>query len=752
MVAANETLMRQVASYLPDDRVQVVRDALAFASEVHTGQSRRSGSPYIDHPVSIAQFLAELTLDATTLAAALLHDVVEDCGVTIAEVESRFGADVARLVDGVTKLTKFDTLAGGGSAERKPGAENARAESIRKMLVAMAEDIRVVLIKLADRLHNMKTLGALPPARRVAIAQETLDIYAPLAARLGIWNIKWQLEDLAFRHLQPNRYRAISRLLASKRQAREEYVQQVTEVLKRELTRAGLEAEVTGRPKNIYSIYQKTQTYAAQGKEFSDIYDLFAVRVLVSTLPDCYGALGVVHALWRPLPGQFDDYVANPNQNMYQSLHTTVRCIGGVPIEVQIRTQQMHQVAEYGVAAHWRYKDAAASKDVRFDEKMTWVRQLLEWQREVGGAEEFLESVKTDIFQDQVYVYTPKGDIKELPAGSTPIDFAYRIHTDLGHGCIGAKVNGKLMALDSQLRNGDTVEVLTSKIARGPSLDWLNLHLGYAKTANARQSIRAWFRRQEREANIQRGRELLKRELRRLSADVNEKQVARLFKLETVDELLAALGSGGISTAQVASRLSGQHAVQTAQEPAPLMPLMEPTSGVQVLGIGEMLTRMGQCCHPLPGDEIVGYVTRVRGVTVHRKDCPNLRVEADRDRLVPVAWGHSQSLYPVRLRIEAWDRVGLLRDISSTVSAEGVNIAAVVTQEQDDSTVLTHLTLHVKGMEQLNRLFSRLEDVRGVTSIVRETSTQVASKGKDRSVFKHGGAAARGPKSETVRG
>ena len=742
MVAASETLMRQVASYLPDDRVQVVRDALDFASELHAGQSRRSGSPYIDHPVSIAQFLAELTLDATTLTAALLHDVVEDCGVTIAEVESRFGTDVARLVDGVTKLTKLDLLAGSGPTERKPRAESARAESIRKMLVAMAEDIRVVLIKLADRLHNMKTLGAMPPARRVAIAQETLDIYAPLAARLGIWNIKWQLEDLAFRYLQPNRYRAISRLLASKRQAREEYVQQVTEVLKRELTRAGFEAEVTGRPKHIYSIFLKTQAYAAQGKEFSDIYDLFAVRVLVATVQDCYGALGVIHSLWHPFPGQFDDYVANPSQNMYQSLHTTVRCIGGVPIEVQIRTHQMHQVAEYGVASHWRYKEATASKDVRFDEKMTWVRQLLEWQREVGGAEEFLESVKTDIFQDQVYVYTPKGDIKELPSGSTPIDFAYRIHTELGHRCIGAKVNGKLAALDSQLRSGDTVEVLTSKVARGPSLDWLNPHLGYAKTANARQSIRTWFRRQEREANIQRGRELLKRELRRLSAGVNERQVARLFKLETLDELLAALGSGGITTSQVASRLSGQQDVQTAPESVPLVPLTGPTSGVQVLGIGDLLTRMGQCCHPLPGNEIVGYVTRVRGVTVHRKDCPNLRVEAEQERLVPVSWGHTKSLYPVRLNIEAWDRVGLLRDISSTVSAEGVNIAAVVTQEQDDSTVVTRLTLHVTGMEQLSRLFSRLEDVRGVTSIVRETNAELPSRAKTKSAPKRRGTAA----------
>ena len=716
--------MEKVASYLPEDRVRLVQDALDLASKLHAGQSRRSGGPYIGHPVSIAEFLADLTLDATTLAAALLHDVVEDCGVTVAEIEAQFGADVARLVDGVTKLTKLDLMAGADSADPKPVADSASAESIRKMLVAMAEDIRVVLIKLGDRLHNMQTLGAMPPARRAAIAQETLDIYAPLAARLGISNIKWQLEDLAFRHLQPNRYRAISRLLASKRQAREEYIEQVTEVLKRELTRAGFRAEVTGRPKHIYSIYQKSQAYAAQGKECSDIYDLFAVRVHVPNIQDCYGALGVVHSLWHPVPGQFDDYIASPRQNMYQSLHTTVRCIGGVPIEVQVRTHQMHQLAEYGVAAHWRYKEASASKDIRFDEKMTWVRQLLEWQREIGGAEEFLESVKTDIFRDQVFVYTPNGDIKELPAGSTPIDYAYRIHTEIGHRCIGAKVNGKLMALDSQLRNGDTVEVLTSKVARGPSLDWLNPHLGYTKTANARQSIRSWFRRQEREANIQRGRDILKKELRRLSAGVDEREVAKLLKMESVDDLLAALGSGGVTTAQLASRLTPHHDTPSVPESLSLVPRQQPAPSVRVLGVGDLLTRMGQCCNPQPGDAIIGYVTRIRGVTVHRKDCANLRVEAERERLIPVTWGDTQSLYPVRLSIEAWDRVGLLRDLSATVSAEGVNIASVVTDERDDGIVVTHLTIHVAGMEQLSRLFSRLDDVRGVTGIVRVTGAQ----------------------------
>ena len=712
-------LLEKVQAYLPPDKVRLIQDAGEFANQLHAGQSRRSGEPYFDHPLSTAHFLADLSLDGTTLAAALLHDVVEDCGVTIDELSQRFGADVARLVDGVTKLTKLDLVAGDDREGPALTRDGAQAASLRKMLVAMAEDIRVVLIKLADRLHNMKTLGAMRPTRRVAIAQETLDIYAPLANRLGIWSIKWQLEDLAFRYLQPNQYRAISRLLDSKREAREKYVQQVTEVLKRELARAGIQAEVTGRPKHFYSIYRKMQAYAAQGKEFSDIYDLFAVRLLVSTVQECYSALGVIHSLWRPVPGQFDDYIANPRENLYQSLHTTVRCVGGVPMEVQLRTHQMHQQAEYGVAAHWRYKEGAPSKNSYFDDRMTWLRQLLEWQREVAGAEEFMESVKTDIFQDQVYVYTPKNDIIELPSGSTPIDFGYRIHTELGHRCIGAKVNGKLVSLDYQLKNGETVEMLTSKVARGPSLDWLNQNLGYVRTAHARASIRAWFRRQEQGANIQRGRELLQRELRRLNVVADEQRVADLFNLDTVDELLAALGSGGITTSQVGSRLSAR---PDGQDFSLEVSLTNPTAGVQVLGVGDLTARMGQCCNPLPGDDIVGYVTRVRGLTVHRRDCPNIQREDERDRLVSVSWGQTRDVYPVRLAIDAWDRVGLLRDISATVSGEGVNIATVVTQEHEDGTVSTHLTLHVNGMEQLSRLFSRLEGVRGVTNIVRVTS------------------------------
>ncbi len=711
-----QELLDKVASYLPAAKVKLVRSALEYATSAHKGQMRRSGGPYIDHPVSAATDLADLSLDAPTIAAALLHDVIEDCGVSVEELQNAFGEEVARLVDGVTKLAKLDTLA---SDEVEPlrAADDAQAESVRKMLVAMAEDIRVVLIKLADRLHNMQTLGALPPARRVAISQETLDIYAPLAHRLGMGEIKWQLEDHAFRYLQPNQYRAISKLLASKRKEREAYVEQVTDVLSGELKRAGFEAEVTGRPKHIYGIYAKAQAYEAQGKQLKDIYDLFAVRVLVPTVQDCYGVLGIVHTLWRPVPGQFDDYIASPKENLYQSLHTSVRSIGGLPVEVQVRTYDMHKVAEYGVASHWGYKEGASPNTQRSDERMTWLRQLLDWQREVSGTEEFLETVQTDVFRDQVFVYTPKNEIKELPAGSTPIDFAYRVHTELGHSCIGAKVNGKLVSLDTQLHNGDNVEILTSSVARGPSLDWLNTHLGYIKTANARHAVRAWFRKEERGANVERGRDLLKRELRRLSSRTDVKAIAEMFHFDSADDLYAAVGGGLVSMAQVAEHIAGTQL--EAPQPAAPAAADGATTGVSVLGVGDLLTRMAECCHPLPGDDITGYLTRTRGVTVHRADCTNLAAVSGRSRTVAVSWSPAQTLYPVRLQIEAFDRVGLLHDITGATSVEHINIQGSRTVVSD-AGVTVHFTAQVASLEQLSRLFSRLEGVRGVRSVTRE--------------------------------
>ncbi len=725
MTTKVKEIVNRVESYLAEDKVALIEKACHFATECHDGQTRVSGEPYIEHPFQTALFLADLHLDFTTIAAALLHDVIEDCDISYEEVSERFGEDVAKLVDGVTKLTRMDLKLIGPETEdsQQPTAfqeDRLQAESLRKMLVAMAEDVRVVLIKLADRLHNMRTLEALAPDRRKVIAQETLDIYTPLAHRLGIWDIKWRLEDMAFRHLQPDKYKEISRILSAKRGEREAYVEGVVATLTKELDAANLEAQVIGRPKHIYSIYKKMQKYAIQGKELSQIYDLYALRLLVKTQADCYNALGLVHNLWHPMPGQFDDYIANPKENVYQALHTTVMCEGGTPLEVQIRTHDMHQVAEYGVAAHWRYKEGGAG-DLRFEDKMTWLRQLLEWQRDVSGTDEFLESVKTDLFQDQVFAYTPKGDIIELPSGSTPIDFAYKIHTELGHRCIGSKVNGRLVALDYQLNNGDTVEILTTKVARGPSLDWLNPNLGYVRSASALEKVRQWFRKQTRRVNVQRGREVLRKDLKRLNMKVDETEVAALFRYDTLEEFLAALGSGGVSDTQLVARLTAQQD-KPEEDLRPSVPLSSPTTGVQVLGVGDLLIRMGRCCNPLPGEEIIGYITRTRGVTVHKRSCPNLKNEDEQERLVKVEWAKTKELYPVRVSIVAWDRVGLLRDLTTQVSEQGVNIASATTTENSDGTATTSLTLYTTGVGQLSRLFSKLEGVRGVISAIRSST------------------------------
>ena len=472
--------MDKAGEYLPPEKIALVENAYDFAAKAHQGQVRKSGEPYLEHPLKVALTLAELQLDATSLASALLHDVPENCGIPVSEIEAKFGPEVAKLVNGVSKLGRLSWSAQ-GMATREVQAEN-----LRKMLVAMAEDLRVVFIKLADRLHNMQTLAALPLEKQRGIAQETLEIYAPLAHRLGISELKWQLEDLSFRYLEPEKYRQIANLIAARRARRERFIAKVIHILSREFDKVGLKAEMLGRPKHIYSIHQKMEKYAALGKDFDDIHDLLALRVLVSTVPECYTAIGVIHSLWHPLPDEFDDFIANPKPNGYQSLHTAVMCLGVVPLEVQVRTYEMHHVAEYGVAAHWRYKEGE-KRDIHFEERIGWLRQLVEWHRELSGAEEFLESVKTDIFIDQVFVYTPKGEIKDLPKGSTPLDFAYRVHTELGHRCVGAKVNGRLVPLNYQLNNGDVVEIVTSKGAKGPSRDWLSHHLGYIKTSHARE-------------------------------------------------------------------------------------------------------------------------------------------------------------------------------------------------------------------------------------------------------------------------
>jgi len=721
---AAKTLIERVGAYLPEDSIELVGQAYLYADECHSGQMRQSGDPYIAHPLETALFLADLHLDTHTIVAALLHDVVEDCGVSLEEITLRFGPEVSKLVDGVTKLTRMDDKLQ-PPAEDVAGlmddAESLHAESLRKMLVSMAEDIRVVLIKLADRLHNMNTLDALPPEKRKRIAQETLDIYSPLAHRLGIWEIKWRLDDLAFRHLNEEKYREISKILASKRTEREDYIEKVSSTLRDELAKYDITAEVIGRPKGIYSTYLKMEKYQEQGKQLGDIYDLFALRVLVNETADCYKTLGVVHQLWHPIPGQFDDYIGNPKENMYQALHTTVICDGGTPLEVQIKTFELHQIAEYGVAAHWAYKEGN-SGDQRFEEKMTWLRQLIDWQREVSGTAEFIESVKQDIFHDQVFVYTPKGRIVELTSGSTPVDFAYKIHTALGHHCIGAKVNGKLVALDTTLENGDTVEVINSKSDRGPSLDWLNPNRGFVRSAGARQSVRQWFRKQERSTNIERGKEVLRRELRRLNQKINDETILGLFKVDTMDDLTADLGSGNIAESLLSHRLAqiGHETEEPLAKRRNDLPLTSLNSGITVLGVGDLLVHIGRCCNPIPGDPITGFITRIRGVTVHKRDCPSVRHEYEPERLVNVQWGKEQQLYPVRIIMKAYDRVGLLRDVTALVSNEGVNIASVVTGDYSNGTVTLSLTCHTTGLDQLNKLFSKLDGVHGCISVTRD--------------------------------
>lgn len=704
-------LIEKIKQYLPLDKVELVQEAYEFSVRAHEGQLRVSGEPYIEHPLQVALTLAELQLDASSLAAALLHDVVENCDVPIIDIETRFGSEVARLVDGVTRLGKI-AWAGEDIARRESQAGN-----LRKMLVAMAEDIRVVFIKLADRLHNMQTLHVMPPEKQRRIAQETMEIYSPLAHRLGIWELKWQLEDLSFRYLEPEKYKHIARLIASRRVQRENFITQVIHILKEEFSKAGLKADISGRPKHIYSIQQKMDKYESVGKHFDDIHDLLAIRVLVATVGDCYNALGIIHTLWHPIPDEFDDYIANPKPNGYQSLHTAVMCMGVTPLEVQIRTYEMHHIAEYGVAAHWRYKEGEKG-DIRFEERISWLRQLIEWHREFSGAEEFLESVKTDIFNDQVFVYTPKGEIKDLPRGSTPLDFAYRVHTELGHHCVGAKVNGKLVPLNYRLNNGDIVEVMTIKGGKGPSPDWLRPNLGYVNTSGAREKIRQWFKKQKRQENIERGRDLLEKELKRLGIKYAEKsELATLFKFDSLDDFLATIGYGGLSAHTVAMRLVSQ--TEAPRVVAPPEVVRPSSSSIKVLGVGDMLTRLGECCHPMPGDPIIGYITRSRGVTVHKIDCPNVIHEREKERLIEVEWGQEKAVYPARIQVEAWDRVGLVRDITTVVAEEKVNITSVSFSNRDDHTTSTILHLETQGLTQLSRIMEKIEGVRGIISVSR---------------------------------
>lgn len=733
----------QLMDSLPDiytvpDRELILR-AYRMAETAHEGQNRASGEPYVNHCVAVASILAEIRVPVEVIVAGLLHDTVEDTPVTLEDIKGDFGEDVAKMVDGVTKLTQLprvsrgdqhsdeeileeeQRIAAGRRGEPSPEdsaeirAKSRRydlvSETLRKTFLAMGEDVRVVLIKLADRLHNMRTLGHMPVQKRQRIAQETLDIFAPLANRLGIWQMKWELEDLAFRYVNSDKYKEIATNIAERRVDREREMNEIIERLTEIITQHGIKADISGRPKHIYSIYRKM---IRKGVQFDQVHDIRGVRIIVPDVPGAYSTLGVIHTHWRPIPGQFDDYIAVPKDNFYQSLHTAVLYDDGKTLEIQIRTPEMHQNAELGIAAHWRYKEGAP-RDEAFEKKILWFRSLMEWKQDVEDAGEFVDSLKSDVFQDRVYIFTPKGDIYDLPAGSTPIDFAYHVHTDIGHRCRGAKVNGKLVSLDYVLRTGEQVEILTAKRG-GPSRDWLNPNLGLVKTQRARAKIRYWFKKQAREQNINQGRDLLERELRRLGVEnINIEQLARQFEYRSVEDLYVAIGCGDVPLVRIANQL-----MQNEQDEEGLKfgtRQIAETAGeshdtITVVGLKGLLTTMARCCNPVPGDDIIGYVTRGRGATIHRKDCPNILRLREKERLVRVAWGEPKRTYPVSVRVKAYDRDGLARDVSNLVANEGINMGLVqagVNHDSKLSLAVLDLVLEVKDIDQLTRVLTRIE-------------------------------------------
>ncbi len=700
--------------------IELISRAVRLAYHAHDGVVRKSGEPYIVHPIETVTILARMQLDAETLAGGVLHDVVEDTDVTHDDLENEFGPRVANLVDGVTKLGQIPWAGEIGDGREKAAREKEQqAESLRKMFLAMVDDIGVVLIKLADRLHNMRTLGSMPREKQVRIAQQTMEIYAPLANRLGIWQVKSELEDLAFRYLQPDEYARITQDLDERGKGSQQYIDVVTRELGAMLEASGIKAEMTGRKKHIYSIHRKMNR---KSRPFEEIYDVIGIRIIVDTVQECYSVLGIVHSRWHPIPGEIDDYIATPKESMYQSLHTAVIGPDAHAVEIQIRTREMHQVAEYGIAAHWRYKEGGKG-DQKLEAKVAWLRQLMDWRDEVADAEEFVESLKSDVFQEMVYCFSPAGDIYELPNGATPVDFAYRIHTQVGHHCIGATVNGQMVPLDYKLQNGQVVKIKTSKTVSGPRRDWLQANAGYVKTASAREKIRQWFRRQERDENIAQGKEILERELRRLGLDMKLEDVLQRFpRFNKLDDFLASIGYGGVSAQQIVTKLD-----ETPKDVFPVNPVVKAPSAparVEVMGAGNLLTIQANCCRPVPGDPIVGYTTRGRGVVYHRKDCINVANLPDPERLVPVSWGAEvHETHPVPVRMIALDRVGLLRDVSTLLSDERVNILSVLTQTHDDRTVTLLLTVEVESVNQLSRIMHRLESLRDVVEVRRDVSS-----------------------------
>ncbi len=715
---------------LPDNfsalDIDQITKAYQLAEKAHKGQKLASGLPYLSHCVSVASILLELSVPPELIIAGLLHDVVEDTNITLDTIRKQFNEEVASLVDGVTKLTHLPNLLRGdqhleavtpakeSAIQHRKIHEEEIAETLRKTFLAMSDDIRVVLVKLADRLHNMRTLSYLPEDMRKRIAQETLDIFAPLANRLGIWQIKWELEDLAFRYVSQEKYKDIAEKLANRRVDRESQIQDIIKRLREELEAEGVSARFSGRPKHIYSIYRKM---TRKEMPFEMLMDLRGVRLIVDDVAACYKALGVVHMKWRPIPGEFDDYIAARKDNNYQSLHTAVVFDDGKPLEVQIRTEEMHVNAEFGIAAHWRYKEDQAHIKESYQQKISWLRSLFSWQQEDEDAEVLVDSWKSDVFKDRVYVLTPQGDIIDLPAGSTPIDFAYHVHTVVGHRCRGAKINGKLISLDYVLETGNQVEILTAKRG-GPSRDWLNPNLGLVRTSRARSKIKQWFKRQDRESNLTQGKVILEKEFKRLGLrDVNLEEILPELKIKSIDELYVAIGCGDIGVGRVINKiadmeeeeLEGEFELELTEEP----PSVAPSDAVKVMGLKGIATTMAKCCNPMPGDEIIGYITRGRGATIHRQDCPNILRVTEKERLVQVSWGQPGKIFTVPIQLKAYDRQGLMADISNIINDEGVNLIDM-SMKMNQHLAVIKLVLGVKGISQLSRILTKLESLPNV--------------------------------------
>jgi GTP pyrophosphokinase len=723
-VLTAEQVIDKVAAYLNEENVELVKRAYEFAKHSHRDQYRKSGEPYIIHPIQVAGILADLEMDPATVAAGFLHDVVEDTNVSLKDISNEFNDEVAMLVDGVTKLGKI----------KYKSHEEQQAENHRKMFVAMAQDIRVILIKLADRLHNMRTLKHLPYEKQRRISNETLEIFAPLAHRLGISKIKWELEDTALRYLNPQQYYRIVNLMKKKRAEREQYLEDVIAEVKGRLGEVSIKAELSGRPKHIYSIYRKM---ALQNKQFSEIYDLLAVRIVVNSIKDCYAVLGIIHTCWKPMPGRFKDYIAMPKPNMYQSLHTTVIGPKGDPLEVQIRTFEMHRIAEFGIAAHWAYKEGKALNDsTTFEQKLTWFREILEFQNESQNAEEFMESLKIDLFSDMVFIFTPKGDVIELPSGSVPIDFAYRIHSEIGNKTIGAKVNGKMVTLDYTLKTGDIIEILTSKHSYGPSQDWLKL----AQTSQAKNKIRQFFKKQRRDENVDKGKELVEKEIRNMEFDIKEiltpdnlKKVAEKFNFSNEDDMYAAVGYNGVTALQVANRLTEKWRKKRDQEQSASITnaitdlksfpsTKKRESGVRVSGIDNLLIRLSRCCNPVPGDEIVGFITKGRGVSVHRSDCPNIDSNDAQSRLIPVEWESSlndRKEYNVDIEISGYDRRGLLNEVLQAVNETKTNISAVSGRSDRNKMATIIMSIAIHNVSHLHKVVDRIKQIPDIYSVRR---------------------------------